>query len=99
MSVEIQTAIEAIAANEWSAVVVQSDGSIVAVIGVDSIPSIEKLKEITDKYPECAFQFLSRGNLSPEQVKEVIRGLVGALEYSETHEMRPGVNIPRKEEK
>jgi hypothetical protein len=96
MSIEIQTAIETIATNEWSGIVVGSDSSIEAVIGLDSIPSLERLQEISDRYGGCAFQFVPRGDLNHQQLEEIVKSLVEAIEYSRTHEMRLGVNIPLK---
>jgi hypothetical protein len=95
---EIRTMIGTVATNEWTILLVRRDGSIANIIGLETVPSVEEIKKISEKYSGCAFQFLPRGNLNEEQVKEAIRGLVEALEYSRTHEMKPGVNIPQKDD-
>lgn len=95
---EHKIAISIIGCHEWSLLLVRPDGSISDVIGMDSIPTLEHLKEATAKYPDSGCRCVSRSNLNEDQLLALIDDTLKVMQWGERHDLKPGANLINKEQ-
>lgn len=80
--------------NEWTILVVNRSGSVDAVIGSGSLPTNEMLRHIAEQHTESGFRCLQKAKLTEDDLREIIREIVEALEWAKKHKLKPGANFP-----
>lgn len=98
MDIDTKTARRIIAENEYTILVVSSNGEIKNLIPLTSMPSAELITQIGGNNKGNAFQILQKSNLTEHQLSKEVNSLVEALKWSRTHKLKPGVNIPDKKQ-
>jgi len=96
MKISIETALQSIAENEWTVLVVNSDGEISGLTRLTSTPTPETLTQIGKQNKGNAFACLPRSKLTESELYKKIKSLVETIEWAETRELKPGINFPNK---
>jgi hypothetical protein len=95
MPIDADTLRSVIRDNVCTAVVCSKAGDI-QVIPFSAQPTPEAVLKLAEGQGHgSAFRLIPQGELSQGEVDQLLAGLAGAQAYADTHDLRPGVNIPR----
>lgn len=101
MRVDIDEIIESVHKNPWTAIVVDINGVV-----KDCIPLEQKnspMTELSEKHEAkiskgCAVSYLDQNkNITEADIQRKIQESVKALKYAKAHNLKSGINIPKKE--
>jgi len=96
MEISVEIILKSIEENEWTVLVVNPTGRICELIKLISTPTPETLTQIGEKNKGNAFACIPRSKLTENQLYKKIESLVETIELSKTHELKPGINFPYK---
>jgi hypothetical protein len=81
--------------NEWTVLVVNSQGEIRDMIGLPSEPTPEILSNITKDHKDSGIRCLQKCNLTEKELDKIIKNVVEGLLWAKDHEVKPGANFPK----
>jgi hypothetical protein len=95
--VDKAAALELIATHPWTALIVAADGELCDVVPFsDPVPSTEDILRLARRQG-IAFRLVRQATLSEAELDKLVAEIKGAQDYSRTRVLRPGVNIPGRE--
>jgi hypothetical protein len=92
-------ALDAIAKNPWTALVVAASGELIDVVPFAAQPTPEAVLELARRGEQgAAFRLVQKAILTEPELTELVNSLAAAQDYSRTHDLRPGANMPGRED-